>query len=152
MKKITINFVMVVAVLTAAISATIFAQNGADAATSASAAPDAQSAEKLDLYAVAELFKESENLEKFEQALNNPADGINNLDLNNNNDNRFHSPNGTGSRRYALDCVASGSRRRRFSGCGDDRRRKGRGRKIQFANSGGCNALRGELLHRSGAQ
>ena len=37
----------------------------------------------LDLYAVAELFKESDDLEKFEQKLNDPENGINNLDLNN---------------------------------------------------------------------
>lgn len=37
----------------------------------------------LDLYAVAELFKDSENIEKFEQTLNDPAKGLNNLDLNN---------------------------------------------------------------------
>lgn len=46
--------------------------------------PDTGAAKGLDLYAVAELFKDSENLEKFEQALNNPTNGINNLDLNNN--------------------------------------------------------------------
>ena len=38
----------------------------------------------LDLYAVAELFKDSANLEKFEQNLNNPEKGINNIDLNGN--------------------------------------------------------------------
>lgn len=36
----------------------------------------------LDLYAAAELFKDSENLEKFEQALNDHENGVNNLDLN----------------------------------------------------------------------
>lgn len=39
----------------------------------------------LDLYAVAELFKDSENLEKFEQSLNDTKTGINNLDLNKDN-------------------------------------------------------------------
>jgi hypothetical protein len=43
--------------------------------------PTSEVAEGLDLYAVAELFKDSENLEEFEQALNNPEIGINNLDL-----------------------------------------------------------------------
>lgn len=38
-------------------------------------------ADGLDLYAVAELFKDSENLEEFERALNDPELGINNLDL-----------------------------------------------------------------------
>lgn len=38
--------------------------------------------EGLDLQAVAEIFKDSENLETFEQSLNDPETGINNLDLN----------------------------------------------------------------------
>lgn len=46
--------------------------------------PDSAAASGLDLYAVAELFKDSENLEKFEQSLNDPKNGINNLDLNEN--------------------------------------------------------------------
>ena len=37
---------------------------------------DSDAAAGLDLYAVAELFKDSENLEKFEQALNDPARGL----------------------------------------------------------------------------
>jgi hypothetical protein len=41
------------------------------------------SAEGLDLNAVAEVFKDSDNLEKFEENINNPAQGINNLDLDN---------------------------------------------------------------------
>jgi hypothetical protein len=40
-------------------------------------------ADGLDLSAVAELFKDSDNLEKFEQTLNSSDNGINNLDLNN---------------------------------------------------------------------
>lgn len=43
--------------------------------------PTSEVAEGLDLYAVAELFKDSKNLEEFENALNNPDIGINNLDL-----------------------------------------------------------------------
>lgn len=46
--------------------------------------PNSDAAAGLDLYAVAELFKDSENLEKFEQNLNNPEKGINNIDLNGN--------------------------------------------------------------------
>jgi len=44
-------------------------------------APTSEVAEGLDLYAVAEIFKDSENLEEFEKALNDPEIGINNLDL-----------------------------------------------------------------------
>ena len=40
--------------------------------------------EDLDLYAVLDLFAESETLEEFEKALNNEDQGINNLDLNGN--------------------------------------------------------------------
>jgi hypothetical protein len=38
--------------------------------------------EDLDLYGVIELFKESESVEEFEQKLNDPDVGVNNLDLN----------------------------------------------------------------------
>jgi len=38
--------------------------------------------EDLDLYAVIELFKESESVGEFEQKLNDPEVGVNNLDLN----------------------------------------------------------------------
>jgi cystathionine beta-lyase family protein involved in aluminum resistance len=38
-------------------------------------------AEGLDLYVAAKIFKDSENLEEYEKALNDPAIGINNLDL-----------------------------------------------------------------------
>lgn len=38
--------------------------------------------EDLDLYAVLDLFEQSENIEEFEKALNSEGQGINNLDLN----------------------------------------------------------------------
>ncbi len=47
-------------------------------------APTSEAAEGLDLKAVSELFKDSENLEEFEKALNDPEVGINNLDLDEN--------------------------------------------------------------------
>jgi len=47
-------------------------------------APASEAAEGLDLQAVSELFKDSENLEDFEKALNDPEVGINNLDLDEN--------------------------------------------------------------------
>jgi len=43
-------------------------------------------AEGLDLEAVGELFKDSENLEEFEKSLNDPDTGINNLDLDGNDE------------------------------------------------------------------
>lgn len=43
-----------------------------------------ESAKGLDLQAVSELFKESESVEAFEQALNDPENGLNNLDLDEN--------------------------------------------------------------------
>lgn len=46
--------------------------------------PNSEAAAGLDLYAVAELFKNSETLEQFEQSLNDPQTGINNLDLDQN--------------------------------------------------------------------
>lgn len=46
--------------------------------------PVTEAAEGLDLQAVCELFKDSEGLEEFEQALNDPETGINNLDLDEN--------------------------------------------------------------------
>jgi hypothetical protein len=45
-------------------------------------APSSEAAEGLDLKAVSSLFQDSENLEVFEKALNDPEVGINNLDLN----------------------------------------------------------------------
>ncbi len=44
-------------------------------------APSSEAAEGLDLHAVSELFKDSENLEEFEKALNDADLGVNNLDL-----------------------------------------------------------------------
>lgn len=44
-------------------------------------APVSSAANGLDLMAVSELFKETPNLETFEQAINDPDTGINNLDL-----------------------------------------------------------------------
>ena len=44
-------------------------------------APTSEAAEGLDLHAVSELFKDSENLEEFEKSLNDPDTGVNNLDL-----------------------------------------------------------------------
>lgn len=46
--------------------------------------PSTEAGESLDLKAVSELFKESENLEEFEKSLNDPDIGINNLDLDEN--------------------------------------------------------------------
>lgn len=46
--------------------------------------PHSEAAGGLDLYAVAELFKTSENLASFEQSLNHSETGINNLDLDQN--------------------------------------------------------------------
>ncbi|MCG8603485.1 hypothetical protein MJD09_00585 [bacterium] len=48
--------------------------------------PTSEAAEGLDLQAVAELFKDSENLEAFEKSLNDPKVGINNLDLDENDE------------------------------------------------------------------
>lgn len=49
-------------------------------------APTSEAAEGLDLHTVSELFQISENLEEFEKALNDPEEGINNLDLDENGD------------------------------------------------------------------
>ena len=43
--------------------------------------PATETGEDLDLYAVIDLFKESESIEDFEQALNGESNGVNNLDL-----------------------------------------------------------------------
>lgn len=43
-----------------------------------------EAAEGMDLRAVAELFKDAQNLEEFEKALNDPDTGVNNLDLDDN--------------------------------------------------------------------
>jgi hypothetical protein len=50
----------------------------------ATVTPVSEAAEGLDLQAVGELFKESENLEDFEKSLNDPETGVNNLDLDEN--------------------------------------------------------------------
>ena len=47
-------------------------------------APTSEAAEGLDLKAVSEIFKDSKNLEEFEKALNDPENGVNNLDLDEN--------------------------------------------------------------------
>ena len=47
-------------------------------------APTSEAADGLDLQAVGELFKDSKNLEEFEKSLNDPDNGINNLDLDEN--------------------------------------------------------------------
>jgi hypothetical protein len=46
--------------------------------------PTSEAAEGLDLLAFGELFKDSEDLQAFEKAINNPEVGINNLDLDEN--------------------------------------------------------------------
>lgn len=62
-----------------------FALNGASGQPSSNGDGDGIREEKgLDLFSVAELFREAESLEKFEQALNDSENGINNLDLNEN--------------------------------------------------------------------
>lgn len=72
MKNLLINFTLTFIVL----------MLGAVAVSAQTESPEAS--EGLDLYAVAELFRDSANLEKFEQSLNSPENGINNLDLNEN--------------------------------------------------------------------
>ena len=47
-------------------------------------AATSQAADGLDLQAVSELFAESKNLEDFEKALNDPQEGLNNMDLDGN--------------------------------------------------------------------
>ncbi len=76
MKNLMHVFASAVLVLTLGAAAAL-AQGDASAV-----AADADVAAGLDLHAVAELFKDSENLEKFERALNSPDGNVNNLDLN----------------------------------------------------------------------
>lgn len=76
MKKLMSGFAVVMLVLTLGASAAA-AQEGAVTGTA-----DSDAAAGLDLHAVAELFRESGNLEKFEKALNSADSGVNNLDLN----------------------------------------------------------------------
>ncbi len=71
--KLNIFLVAVVLLLGSQI---VFAQSRITIVT-----PANEVAEGLDLYAVADLFKHSRNLEEFEAALNDPDIGINNLDL-----------------------------------------------------------------------
>jgi hypothetical protein len=56
----------------------------ASAQETAVVTPASEAAEGLDLQAVGELFKDAENLEEFEKALNDPETGVNNLDLDDN--------------------------------------------------------------------
>lgn len=72
MKRLMAKFGMMLAVLTLGL-VSVPAQ---DVST-----PHSEAAGGLDLYAVAELFKTSANLESFEQSLNHSETGINNLDL-----------------------------------------------------------------------
>ena len=46
--------------------------------------PTSEAANGLDLHAVSEVFKDTNNLEDFERAINDPDEGINNLDLDGN--------------------------------------------------------------------
>ena len=57
-------------------SCIVFAQDNITVVT-----PSSEVAEGLDLYSVAEIFKDAENLEDFERDINDPEIGINNLDL-----------------------------------------------------------------------
>lgn len=78
MKSLMSKLVMTLATLTLGL-VSVLAQDGATVVTA-----NSEAAAGLDLYAVAELFKNSETLEKFEQSLNDPQTGINNLDLDQN--------------------------------------------------------------------
>jgi len=78
MKNLMTKLVIAFAILTFG-SISVSAQDGDTSSTH-----NSEAAEGLDLHAVAEVFKGSENLENFEHSLNNPETGINNLDLNHN--------------------------------------------------------------------
>lgn len=78
MRSLMTKSVVACAALTLAV-VSVLAQDGATVVTA-----NSEAAAGLDLYAVAELFKNSENLQKFEQSLNDPQTGINNLDLDQN--------------------------------------------------------------------
>jgi hypothetical protein len=78
MKSLMTKVVIAFATLTLGLGS-VLAQHGATAVT-----PHSEAASGLDLYAVAELFKTSETLEKFEESLNHSETGINNLDLDQN--------------------------------------------------------------------
>lgn len=72
MKSLIVKSVMTVLTLTFG----VFSVLAQDVST-----PHSEASSGLDLYAVAELFKTSETLEKFEESLNHSETGINNLDL-----------------------------------------------------------------------
>jgi hypothetical protein len=76
MKNSATKFVMALVILSLA-ALSVLAQDSSAATT-----VDSEAAGGLDLHAVAELFKDAENLEKFEHALNDSETGVNNLDLN----------------------------------------------------------------------
>jgi len=78
MKISLTKLIIALATLTLGVASAL-AQGGSMTVT-----PASESATGLDLYAVAELFKNSETLEKFEQSLNDPQTGINNLDVDQN--------------------------------------------------------------------
>ncbi len=75
MKKIRISILVLLSIFL--FSAELFAQE------TTIVTPSNEVGENLDLYAVMEVFKESESVEAFENALNNPEKNLNNLDLNN---------------------------------------------------------------------
>lgn len=68
--------------LTVLVMAAVFAGFAGNVAAN----DDGDKAPALDLHAVGELFKDADNLEHFEQLLNAPASGINNLDLDENSE------------------------------------------------------------------
>jgi hypothetical protein len=76
MKNLMAKFVITLATMTLGL-VSVPAQDGALVSTH-----NSEAAEHLNLHAVAEVFKDSEHLENFEHSLNNPETGINNLDLN----------------------------------------------------------------------
>ena len=78
MKTLLTKLVVTIATLTLGVASAL-AQSGSMTVT-----PGSEVATGLDLYAVAELFKNSETLEKFEHSLNDPQTGINNLDVDQN--------------------------------------------------------------------
>lgn len=77
MKKLLAGFAAAVLALTFSASAVASGQEGGITVTA-----DSDAAAGLDLHAVAELFKDSATLEKFERALNSADAGVNNLDVN----------------------------------------------------------------------
>lgn len=79
MKNLTTKFVIAFAALMLGATG-ILAQEG----SAMTVTPNSEIAAGLDLHAVAELFKNSETLEKFEKSLNDPQTGINNLDVDQN--------------------------------------------------------------------